>query len=92
MLTNGVVTDHLGKMLEENYFLPRKLTIYRVAKDTGIEKETICKVLTGRQPLRVKEAVLLARYFGEKEDFFAEMQLQYELRSEKQDMEEAVRG
>lgn len=84
MLVNMEAKDHLGKMLEANYFSPRKLSIYRVAKDTCINTKTICGVLCGRKRLPVKEAVLLARYFGERDDFFAKMQLEADLKFEKQ--------
>lgn len=86
MRINGSVKEHLGTVLDNNYFQPRKLSIYRVAKETGISKKALCGVLCGRLPLPVKEAMVLARYFGEKEDFFANMQLQYELTFEKQQL------
>lgn len=81
--TNGEVKEHLGMMLEKEYFLPRKLTIYRVAKDTGVSKKMLCGVLSGRRRLPVQEALVLARYFGKEEEFFARTQLEYELRIEK---------
>ncbi len=84
MLLNVEGKNNLGTMLENEYFLPRKLSVYRVAKDTGVSKKALCEILTGRQRLPVKEAVVLARYFGVEEDSFARLQLDYELRSEKQ--------
>jgi addiction module HigA family antidote len=84
MLLNVEGKNNLGTMLEKEYFMPRKLSLYRVAKDTGVSKKTLCEILTGRQRLPVKEALLLARYFGVEEDSFARLQLEYDLRSEKQ--------
>ena len=86
MLSNADVNDHLGAMLHNDYFQPRNLTIYRVAKDTGIAKADLCGVLGGKKRLPVREALLLARYFGVEEDFFAAMQLRQELRIEKEKM------
>nr|WP_321466437.1 HigA family addiction module antitoxin [uncultured Desulfobulbus sp.] len=71
--------DHPGTLLMHQYFIPRNLTIYRVAKDTGIDKVAITRVLCGRRGLQIEEAVLLARYFGENDHFFANLQLQYDL-------------
>lgn len=83
MLPNVEVSTNLGTRLEKEYFQSRKLSIYRVAKDTGVSKKMLCGVLSGRQRLPVREALMLARYFGEAEDFFAKLQLEDELRSEK---------
>lgn len=86
MLSNGEVKDHWGTILEKEYFLPRKLSIYRVAKDTGVSQKILCGVLSGRRRLPLQEALVLARYFGREEDFFARAQLEYELGIEKQRM------
>lgn len=74
--------DHLGTLLDREFFLPRNLTIYRVAKDTGINPKLLCGTLTGRQILPVRDAITLARYFGVNEEFFAQKQLDYELKRE----------
>ena len=76
--------EHPGTILMHNYFIPKNLTIYRVAKDTGIDKKAMTRVLCGRQSLPIKEAVLLARYFGEADDFFAGLQLRHDLHREQQ--------
>jgi addiction module HigA family antidote len=76
--------DHPGTVLMHNYFIPKNLTIYRVAKETGIDKKAMTRVLCGRESLPVKDAVLLARYFGEADDFFADLQLRHDLRREQE--------
>lgn len=76
--------DHPGTVLMHNYLIPQNLSIYRVAKDTGIDKKTMTRVLCGRQALLVRDAVLLARYFGETDDFFAGLQLRHDLRREQE--------
>jgi len=86
MLSNTHLHDHLGAMLYNEYFQPRKLTIYRVARDAGIAGAALCGVLGGKKRLPVREALLLARYFGVEEDLFARMQLSHEVRIEKEKM------
>ena len=76
--------SHLATILAQNYFLPRNLSIYRVAKDTGIQGKLLCGILTGRQRLSVRETLLLDRYFNEEDGFFAKIQLDYEVRNERQ--------
>jgi len=82
-------SDHLGAMLMDDYFLPRNLSIYRVAKDTGIPRRILTGALTGRDRLPVREAVLLARYFGEEDGLFAQRQLEFDLRNMKRQQEQA---
>ena len=84
MIANANHHEHLGTILERDYFQPRNLSIYRVSRDTGIAKETICRLLFKKQRLDTREALLLARYFNEEEDYFAKMQLQNELEQERQ--------
>lgn len=90
MLLHGERNDHLGMLLEKEYFLPRNLSIYRVVKDTGIEGRILCRTLAGRQKLQLKEAVLLARYFGEEDGFFAKKQLEYDLQNEQEVQEKQL--
>ena len=80
MLTTAKIGEHPGKVLARDFFEPRHLTIYRVARETGIDRRAIGGVLTGKKPLPLREAVLLARYFGQEEDFFAQLQLRHDLR------------
>lgn len=79
MLLHQERNEHLGMMLKKEYFLQRNLSIYRVVKDTGIEGRILCRTLAGRQKLPLKDAVLLALYLGEEDDFFAMKQLEYGL-------------
>nr|WP_320011573.1 hypothetical protein [uncultured Desulfobulbus sp.] len=78
--------EHPGSLLMHQYFIPRNLSIYRVAKDTGIDKVAMTRLLCGKEKLQIKEAVLLARHFGEQDDFFASLQLQHDIRQEQQRM------
>ncbi len=82
---------HLGEMLDKRYFQPRQLTIYRVVKETGVNPKILCGALTGRQPLPIREAILLARYLGEDEDFLVKSQLEFDLREHKRQMEQGFR-
>lgn len=89
MTHHAMKSDHLGAMLMHDYFLPRNLSIYRVAKDTGIPRRVLTGTLTGRDHLPVRDAVLLARYFGEEDGLFAQRQLEFDLRNEKLQQEQA---
>jgi plasmid maintenance system antidote protein VapI len=59
-----------GTLLRQRYFIPQNLTIYRVAKETGIDKVALTRMRYGRQLPPTHHSVLLARYFGEADDFF----------------------
>ena len=78
--------EHPGTLLMHSYFIPRNLTIYRVAKDTGIDGRAIARMLCGKQLLPTHDSVVLARYFGEADDFFADLQLRYDIRKAQQEI------
>jgi|CXWL01.1.fsa_nt_gi transcriptional regulator with XRE-family HTH domain len=53
------MTDALRKAIEDS-----GLTLYRIAKDTGIEQASLLRFNSGRQSLRLDLADKLAAYFG----------------------------
>jgi len=52
----GSVKDHLGSALDKKSFQPRKWSIYRVAKKTGISKS--------KRPVRQQQAFYLDPHGG----------------------------
>ena len=55
---------HPGKLLLEEFIKPMKLTVYRVAKDSGIAQSTLAAVVSGRRATSAETAMRLGLYFG----------------------------
>src|SRR5438552_4128329 len=70
---------HPGKLLLEEFIKPMKLTVYRVAKDSGIPQSTLAAVVSGQRSTSPETAVRLGLYFGLDAQFWLNLQTRYDL-------------
>ncbi|MCI0746212.1 MAG: HigA family addiction module antitoxin [Verrucomicrobia subdivision 3 bacterium] len=70
---------HPGKLLLSEFIKPMKLTVYRVAKDSGIPQSTLAAVVSGRRSTSAETAMRLGLYFGVDAQFWLNLQTRYDL-------------
>ena len=70
---------HPGKLLLEEFIEPMGLTVYRVAKDSGIPQSSLAAVVSGHRSISPETAVRLGLYFGLDAQFWLNLQTRYEL-------------
>ena len=70
---------HPGEILREEFLEPMGLSVYRVAKDSGIPSQRLNDVVLGRRSMTAATAVRLARYFGTSDLFWMNLQSRYDL-------------
>jgi addiction module HigA family antidote len=70
---------HPGKLLLEEFIKPMKLTVYRVAKDSGIPQSTLAAVVSGQRSTSAETAMRLGLYFGVDAQFWLNLQTRYDL-------------
>src|SRR5206468_3041720 len=70
---------HPGKLLLEEFIKPMKLTVYRVAKDSGIPQSTLAAVVSGQRSASAETAMRLGLYFGIDAQFWLNLQTRYDL-------------
>ncbi len=70
-------------MLTE-FIRPNNLTVYRVAKDSGIPQPTLQLIVTGKRAITADTALKLATYFDLDAQFWLNLQSEYDLRLTKQ--------
>src|SRR5438093_12598033 len=70
---------HPGKLLLEEFIKPMKLTVYRVAKDSGIAQSTLAAVVSGQRATSAETAMRLGLYFGVDAQFWLNLQTRYDL-------------
>lgn len=70
---------HPGKILLRG-IKDYKLTVYRVAKDTGIPRSTLDAIVNERRPVSPENALRLARYFNTSPEYWINLQAGYDLR------------
>jgi addiction module HigA family antidote len=79
---------HPGEILREEFLKPFKITAYRLAKDTMIPATRVSEILKGRRRITADTALRLSKFFGNSPDFWLGIQMEYDLRKERQAIQE----
>ena len=70
---------HPGKLLAEEFIKPLKLSVYRVAKDSGIAQSSLSAIVAGKRAISPETAMRLGIYFGVDAQFWLNLQTRYAL-------------
>ena len=70
---------HPGKLLLHEFIKPMNLTVYRVAKDSGIAQSTLAAIVAGKRSSSAETALRLGLYFGVDAQFWLNLQTRYGL-------------
>ena len=73
-----------GEILLAEFIRPNNLTVYRVAKDSGIPQPTLQLIVTGKRAITADTALRLGLYFGIDAQFWLNLQSEYDLRLARQ--------
>jgi antitoxin HigA-1 len=71
--------EHPGRLLLTEFIKPMKLSVYRVAKDSGIAQSTLAAIVTGQRSISAEIAMRLGLYFGVDAQFWLNLQTRYGL-------------
>jgi len=74
---------HPGEILLEEFLTPLEISQYRVAKDTSVPPRRINEIVHGKRSISADTALRLARYFGNSELFWLNLQNRYDLEVER---------
>jgi addiction module HigA family antidote len=74
-----------GEILLEEFLKPYGITMYQLARDTGMPQTRVSEIVKGRRGVTLDTALRLARYFGTSVDFWINLQLRYEISTVDQD-------
>lgn len=69
---------HPGRLLKRE-LAARKLSANRLALDIGVPSGRITDILNGRRSITADTAVRLGRYFGQRAQFWLDLQSQYDI-------------
>jgi antitoxin HigA-1 len=69
---------HPGRLLKRE-LVERKLSANRLALDIGVPSGRITDILNGRRSITADTAVRLGRYFGNRAQFWLDLQGQYDI-------------
>lgn len=69
---------HPGRLLKRE-LVARKLSANRLSLDIGVPSGRITDILSGRRAISADTAVRLGRYFGNRAQFWLDLQSQYDI-------------
>ncbi len=74
---------HPGEILLLEFLEPLAISQYRLAKDISVPPRRINEIVKGSRAITANTALRLARYFGNSERFWLNLQSHYELEVER---------
>lgn len=83
------VTAHPGRLLKRE-LQARGLSANRLALDLGVPSGRITDILNGRRGISADTAVRLGRYFGNRAQFWLDLQSQYDIAMIERDRGEEI--
>jgi addiction module HigA family antidote len=86
MVGNKLDPVHPGEILYEEFLRPLGLTQYRLAKNLGVPARRINEIVQGKRAITADTALRLARFFGNSERFWLNLQTAYDLEREKDNL------
>jgi addiction module HigA family antidote len=75
---------HPGRLLKRE-LAARKLSANRLSLDIGVPSGRITDILNGRRAISADTAVRLGRYFGNRAQFWLDLQSQYDIAAVERD-------
>ncbi len=70
---------HPGEILREEFLVPLEITMYRLAKDTGMPADRVGRFVRGSRAFSADTALRLAAYFKTTAEFWMNLQARYDL-------------
>jgi addiction module HigA family antidote len=74
---------HPGEVLLEEFLKPLEISQYRLAKSMSVPPRRVNEIVLGKRSVSADTALRLGRYFGTSEEFWLNLQTQYDLDVEK---------
>jgi len=78
---------HPGEILREEFMVPMNLSAYKLAKETHIQATRISQIIHEKRSISSDTALRLSKFFGNSAEFWMGLQVEYELRNKKAEIE-----
>jgi addiction module HigA family antidote len=82
---------HPGEILQEEFLGPLELSQNQVARDLGVPPRRINEIILGKRRVSADTALRLARYFRMSPEFWLQLQMDYDLESERDSLGERLK-
>lgn len=88
--TETIEPIHPGEILMEDFIEGFGITQNKLAVSIGVPPRRINEIVHGKRGITADTAIRLARYFGTSEEFWMNLQSNYELRIERRSLRDRV--
>ena len=88
--TDLIEPIHPGAILMEDFIEGFGITQNKLAVSIGVPPRRINEIVHGKRGITADTAIRLARYFGTSEEFWMNLQSNYELRIERRALQETI--
>lgn len=82
---------HPGEILREEFLKPIGMTSYKLAQELHVPAPRINDIVLEKRAITPATAVLLAKFFNSSEQFWMNLQTQYDLAGAKKEMAQHLR-
>ncbi|MCH7974175.1 MAG: HigA family addiction module antidote protein [Bacteroidetes bacterium] len=90
-MSNKIAPIHPGEILLEEFLNPMEISQYRLAKDINVPPRRINEIVLGKRSITTDTALRLSEYFGLSERFWLNLQMKYNLETEKDKLKGRIR-
>ena len=81
---------HPGEILLEEFLNPLGISQYRLAKEISVPPRRINEIVHGKRGISADTALRLSRFFGTSERFWLNLQLRFDLETEKERLQDVL--
>ena len=79
MHTNKLSMLHPGRIILEEFLVPKEISVFRLARDIDLPTRRVYEIVQGQRAINADIAHRLAHYFGMSERYWLDLQARYNL-------------
>ena len=79
-----------GEILLEEFMKPMKITQAQLARDINVPPNRISQIIRGKREITADTALRLGKYFGIEPEFWLNLQVRYNMKVAKDNLEEKI--
>ena len=74
---------HPGEVLQEEFLVPMGISVYRIAKETGLSPTRLGQIIKGKRSITVETAIKIGRFLNTGPEFWMNLQSLYDIEEAK---------
>ncbi len=83
---------HPGEVLQEEFLVPMGISVYRLAKETGLSPTRLGQIVKGSRGVTAETAIKIGRFLSTGPEFWMNLQSLYDIEEAKTQYDKAVKA